>query len=133
MTNQKTALKRHPIRGALWGFLLGLGVAVYLVIFKVIGFDNVTSVTVKIVLVVIAAMALGALWGMFGPAKKPKGARLAAATDAPPPTPEPDLPPPAPELDAPPPAPEPSEAEETEDEPAPTADAALDPEGPPTA
>jgi len=115
MTNQKTALKRHPIRGALWGFLLGLGVAVYLVIFKVIGFDNVTSVTVKIVLVVIAAMALGALWGMFGPAKKPKGARLAAATDAPPP------------------APEPSEAEETEDEPAPTADAALDPEGPPTA
>jgi hypothetical protein len=121
MTNEQTVLKRHPIRGALWGIPLGMGVAVFLVIYKVIGFDSITAVTIKLVLVVIAAMALGALWGMFGPAKKPKGAPLAAATDAPPPPP--DAPPPAPE--------EPPVG--AEDEPAPAADSADDPEGPPTA
>ncbi len=123
MTSEQTTLKRHPIRGALWGIPLGLGVAVYLVIFKVVGLDSWITVTVKLVLVVLAAMALGALWGMFGPAKKPKGAPLAAAADAPPPPPAPDAPPPAAE--------EPSPG--AEDEPAPTADSALDPEGPPPA
>jgi hypothetical protein len=86
----ETTLKRHPGRAAAWGFLLGLAAVLYLtVVWPVIAFDNWTTVTVKAVIVILVVMALSVLWGLFGPAKKPRGAAPAAlpTADGPPPPP----------------------------------------------
>lgn len=72
---------RHPIRAALWGFLLGLGIAIYLVVFSVIGLDNAAGVVTKVVIVVLIVMALSVVWGLFGPARKPRGAPPGTVTD----------------------------------------------------
>jgi hypothetical protein len=57
----------HPIRGVLYGLLLGVGLAIYLIIFKVV------SLTIPLpVIVILVCGALGGLWGQFGPPKKPK-------------------------------------------------------------
>jgi len=91
----QTQLKRHPVRAAIWGFILGLGVFVYLTfVWPVIGLDNVTSVALKGAAVVVGVMLLAILWGLFGPAKKPKGVAPFTA-DAAPPAPAEDAPPPA--------------------------------------
>ena len=37
----QTVVKRHPIRGILWGFLMGLGLTVVLVVTKVIDLELV--------------------------------------------------------------------------------------------
>ena len=58
-------LKRHPIRGAIYGLLLGLGVAIYLIIFSVIPF----SITTPIVIAAIG-LVVGAAWGAFAPPRK---------------------------------------------------------------
>jgi hypothetical protein len=59
--------KTHPIRGILWGLMMGLGLSVVLVLTKVIPLDVVPM---------LIALALGAvagtLWSIFGPAKRPK-------------------------------------------------------------
>ena len=93
----ETQLKRHPWRAAIWGFVLGLGVLVYLTfVWPVIGFDDVFSVAWKAALVVVGTMLLAVLWGLFGPAKKPKGPAPAYA-EAAPAAPVDDTPPPAPD------------------------------------
>lgn len=72
---ETTTLKRHPGRAAAWGFLLGLAVVLYLtVVWPVIAFDSWTAVSVKAAIVIVAVMALSVLWGLFGPARRPKGA-----------------------------------------------------------
>jgi len=61
---------RHPIRGALYGLLLGLGIALWLMLTGVIDLlDLVPSV-----IVVVAGVVVGIAWSMFAPAKKPKTA-----------------------------------------------------------
>jgi hypothetical protein len=102
----QTQLKRHPVRAALWGFILGLGVFVYLTfVWPVIGLDNVASVALKAAAVVVGVMLLAILWGLFGPAKKPKGPAPATAAAAPPaPAEEPAPPAPAEETAPPDPA-----------------------------
>ena len=71
----QTQLKRHPWRAAVWGLILGLGVFVYLTfVWPVIGLDDVNAVAIKGALVVGGVMLLAILWGLFGPARKPKGA-----------------------------------------------------------
>ncbi len=101
----QTHLTRHPGRAALWGFLLGLGVAVYLTfVWPVIGLDSLSGATIKIVLVVAAVMVVSVIWGLAGPARKPKSPAPVYATEMPPPSPEADLPPAA--ADEPPPAPQ---------------------------
>lgn len=105
----QTQLQRHPLRGLLWGLVLGLGVGVFLTfVWPVIGLDNVRSVAIKWALIVGGIMFLSMLWGLFGPARKPKGAApaygMASAApvyEQPPPAPD-DEPPPAPD-DLPPP------------------------------
>lgn len=65
--------KRHPIRAALWGFLAGLGVLIYLtLVWPVIGLDGTTSVAIKAAIVVGGVMVLAVVWSMLAPAKKPK-------------------------------------------------------------
>ena len=61
--------KTHPIRGLLWGIPLGLGLAVVLVVTTVIPLE-----LAQMAIVVVAAMVLGLLWGLFGPARTPRGA-----------------------------------------------------------
>jgi hypothetical protein len=91
----QTQLKRHPWRAAVWGLILGLGVFVYLTfVWPVIGLDDVSAVALKGALVVGGVMLLAILWGLFGPARKPKGAAPAFA-DAAPPAPHADTAPPA--------------------------------------
>lgn len=60
-----TRVKRHPIRGAFYGALVGIGVAIYLVLFAVTPFQISTVVTV-----VAIAAGVGLLWGTLAPAKK---------------------------------------------------------------
>lgn len=69
MSNPDIVIKRHPIRGGLYGLILGLGVAIYLVIFSVTPFSVSTAIVVTAI-----GLVVGILWGLFAPAKKPKGA-----------------------------------------------------------
>lgn len=63
-----TVKKSHPIRGALYGLILGLGLALIAVGRKAVNLDSI----VPIVLVGVG-IAIGIVWGMVAPAKKPKG------------------------------------------------------------
>ena len=64
----ETVLKKHPIRGFLWGLMTGLGVALLLMVFSVVPLSIPT-----LGIYAGASAVLGALWGSFGPAKQPKG------------------------------------------------------------
>ena len=58
-------LKRRPIRGALWGLLLGIGATALLMMYSVIALGTLTPW-----LVLAGFVVLGILWGLFGPAKR---------------------------------------------------------------
>lgn len=91
----QTQLQRHPVRGAIWGLILGLGIAILLTfVWPVIGLDAVAMVAVKWALIVGGVMLLSILWGLFGPARKPKGQAPAHFEQAPPAWEEPPPPPP---------------------------------------
>lgn len=64
-----TTVKRRPIRGALAGFLLGLGATLMIILY---------DVPVPGDLVLIGCVVLGLLIGLFAPAR---GARRAANED----------------------------------------------------
>lgn len=71
----ETVTKKHPIRGAIWGFVLGLGIVGFLIVgYPVIGIGETASLAIQVALIIGGAMLVGILWAMFGPAKKPKGA-----------------------------------------------------------
>jgi len=74
-TNKKT----HPIRGLLWGLMSGIGLALLLVITKVIYLD-----LTNMIIITVAVMVIGVLWGIFGPAKSPKGPPPAGGGGEPP-------------------------------------------------
>ena len=63
----KPTVRYHPIRGAIYGLLFGLGLALLLMVFKVLAL----SVPVIIVLGLLF-LVLGGLWGRFAP---PRGAK----------------------------------------------------------
>ncbi len=70
----ETTTKRHPIRAAFWGLVLGLGVFILLtLVYPVIALESVSSVAKQGVIVIVIVMALSVVWGLYGPAKKPKG------------------------------------------------------------
>ena len=58
---------RHPIRGALYGFLIGLGAALFLIGRAVIALGTITPIVV-----IVIGVVLGILWGSFAPAKGAK-------------------------------------------------------------
>jgi len=74
MTMEGTTLKRHPIRGFLWGLMTGAGVCLLLMVFSIIPLAIPT-----LIIYAATSAVLGALWGAFAPPKKPKGARPAAS------------------------------------------------------
>lgn len=54
----------HPLRGAIWGLVFGTGLALAMVVTTTIPLD-----AVAMSLVVVAATAVGVLWGLFAPAR----------------------------------------------------------------
>lgn len=76
-------LKRHPVRGFLYGVLFGLGLAM---IFVGQGWTALGTWGPFVVFVV--GLVLATLWGAFGPAKPPKGPEPVPveAVTAPPPS-----------------------------------------------
>ena len=74
-TTHPAELRRHPIRGLLWGLMMGIGLTLVLVVTKVISLD----LTMMIVVTAIA-MLVAVLWSTVGPAKQPKGPPPATVT-----------------------------------------------------
>jgi hypothetical protein len=64
MTETSTAqlVERHPVRGAIWGLILGLGLAIYLIMFKVITIGAVIPIVV-----IVLSIGAGIAWGKFAP------------------------------------------------------------------
>ena len=60
--------KRHPIRGFIWGIFFGLGLAMI-----AIGQGYAALGTWPPLILLIVGIVLGTVWGLFAPAKKPKG------------------------------------------------------------
>ena len=71
----QSTVRYHPIRGAVYGLLFGLGLALVLMVFKVLAL----SVPILIALGLLF-LVLGALWGRFAPARAPKNPPPARAT-----------------------------------------------------
>jgi hypothetical protein len=63
----QSTVRYHPIRGAVYGLLFGLGLALVLMVFKVLAL----SVPIMIVLGLLF-LVLGALWGRFAPPRAPQ-------------------------------------------------------------
>ncbi len=61
-----TVRKRRPIRGAIWGILLGLGLAAIFVGQKIVSLDSAMPWVL-----LVAGIVIGIVWGVAGPAKKP--------------------------------------------------------------
>ena len=77
-TTREQVVKKHPVRGAIWGVLLGCSLAVYAVLFAVIPFTD----WVPLGLVVVAGVAIGVAWAYLAPAKKAKGGPPPSVADA---------------------------------------------------
>lgn len=83
MMNGDTVLHRHPIRGALWGMMMGFGGILLLMVLSIVRLDIPTAI-----IYTVAGAAFGLLWGLFAPPKKPKGpAPVRGAAPAAPATP----------------------------------------------
>ncbi len=61
-------IKRHPIRGFFYGIVFGLGLALL-----AIGQGWAALGTLPPAVLLVVGMVIGTLWGLFAPAKKPKG------------------------------------------------------------
>lgn len=68
-------LKRHPIRGLLYGIFFGLGLA-----FVAVGQGWAALGTAPPIILFVVGLIVGTVWGMFGPAKRPKGAEPVEVT-----------------------------------------------------
>lgn len=64
MTTAEPKIKRHPIRGAIFGLLLGIGSAALLIMYAVIALGTLTPFVV-----IGLGVVVGVLWGLYGPAK----------------------------------------------------------------
>lgn len=69
-------LKRHPIRGFLYGILFGLGLMMI-----VVGQGWAALGTLPPVIVFLLGLVVGTVWGLYGPAKAPKGPPPAEQVD----------------------------------------------------
>jgi len=67
-TSQEPVLHRHPIRGAIWGLVMGFGVILLLMVLRIVPVMIPTAIIYAVV-----GGVVGILWGVFGPPKRPKG------------------------------------------------------------
>jgi hypothetical protein len=68
LTSNESTVRYHPIRGAIYGLLFGIGLALVLMVFKVL------ALSVPMILILgVVFLVLGALWGRFAPVRTPKG------------------------------------------------------------
>ena len=74
-STSNAVVRRHPIRGALWGLMLAIGLAGVLIVTKAIELD-----LVNVIIVAVVAVVVGVLWGTLGPAKAPTGPPPTAAS-----------------------------------------------------
>lgn len=79
-----TTTKRHPIRGILWGILMGIGLAI-----TAIGMKWAAIGTNGPFLFFGIGLVVSVAWSLFGPAKAPKGPPPVADVE---PDPEPETP-----------------------------------------
>ena len=63
----QSTVRYHPIRGAVYGLLFGLGLALVLMVFKVLGLSLPLMIVLGLVFLV-----LGAVWGRFAPPRATK-------------------------------------------------------------
>ena len=73
MDNDVGTIERHPIRGALWGIPLGIGLTMVLVGQKIISLGTWAPFFTFVV-----GIVLGLAWSWFAPPKGPKGGRTDA-------------------------------------------------------
>jgi hypothetical protein len=71
--NPLSTAKRRPIRGALSGLVLGLGVLLLMTIYSAAAFTSL----VPFILILVAFVVAGALVGLFGPARRRRSRRPA--------------------------------------------------------
>ena len=71
--DQQLVKKSHPVRGILWGLMMGFGLSIVLVLTKVIPLD-----LVPMLIALVLGTVAGTLWSIFGPAKHPKDTPAAA-------------------------------------------------------
>lgn len=77
-----TRIKRHPVRGALYGLLIGLMLAYFAFFrFTLFGFDSLGSVITKFVMVVLFGVVLGVVWALVAPPKGGKAEPAAAEAE----------------------------------------------------
>ena len=62
-----TTARRHPVRGALYGIVLGLGLALVAIGRKLVTLDSIMPLVI-----VVVGIVIGVSWSMLGPAKNPK-------------------------------------------------------------
>jgi hypothetical protein len=67
-TPDTQAVKRHPVRGLLWGLLLGVGLTGLLILTNVVAIGTITPWVI-----LIFCVLFGIAWGLFAPPKKAKG------------------------------------------------------------
>lgn len=89
--------KRHPIRAALYGLILGISIWYFLQFeFAMFPLDSRMALIVRAVIVVAAVMVLAVAWAYVAPARKPKEPAPAPAAPEPAPAAAPAAPEPAP-------------------------------------
>ena len=82
MTEQ--TIKRHPVRGGLFGLMLGISAAYFLYFqFAVFGFDTVGAVTTRFVIIILVGVVVGVIWAYVAPPKAPKEPAPAAVPSEP--------------------------------------------------
>lgn len=64
--NVITGRETHVVRGVLWGLMLGLGLTIVAVLTTTISLD-----LTQMIIVLLVGVAIGTLWSLFGPPKKP--------------------------------------------------------------
>jgi hypothetical protein len=75
---RERAVRRHPVRGVLYGLLLGLGLALLAVGQRVVAFGEPL-----LIVIVLAGVVIGALWSTLGPARAPTSTTPPARTAPP--------------------------------------------------
>jgi sulfite exporter TauE/SafE len=75
----ETVLHRHPVRGALWGLVFGVGGTLLLMVFSIVPL-SIPNLIISTAIFVVVSVA----WSVFAPPKKPSGPPPAAQTPPPP-------------------------------------------------